>query len=671
MAHKQIEDLGEPFYGQRCQAHSKCVKRWFMNIDEWKPSTEEWSFALQQILPSDRDKVERYVFEMDRKLALGSRLLQRFCVRSVLGLENGEYEIARTKENKPYLKVQGGSKARTVLNQMGVRNLTFNVSHHGSIVALACEPDCVVGLDVVKETERPGGVSTTDAYFEIFAETFTEEEWRVIRSGKTEDARFREFYRHWSMKEAYVKAHGYGLGVDLQSLSFRYLESNEDEHHVARAKVLVQGNEPNIPWSFAIMRIDSDHVATVCRAPPQNCHPSFAACLADAHISTDEMEKSLTRAQPPFERVCLSDLVVPVRWEQLHRVRHPNHLLQQLSQNMHYGEIAEFSRRWLIWLYSKSYEHPIQCAATPTVYALSVKHDGPMELSLLIKTLCPCPNAVLLVTGDLTSNLHQLKDILCLLKDKFIEVFFTVGPLELQVNEKEQNSTSSLRKLMDILEMCDSLNVRTRPCTFEVRKEPHLTVVPLLSWHNMGPCSDSALKANFTESIKVAQTSGTISAFSWFASSGTRTQMNFSSKISISKFLAELNVQVQQQLNSPRLEKEIGIANGAGGKLRPMKPSANRERTPAILSFSHFGVKSSEDLQTQIQNLSADAHIFCEHSYEANRFRVGETDRIQVTCKSGTTSAHLETVWPLTENKSTRRGFISLSSVKAIVENLF
>ena len=33
----------------------------------------------------------------------GSRLLQRYCVRQMLGLDDLEFEIGRTKQNKPYL----------------------------------------------------------------------------------------------------------------------------------------------------------------------------------------------------------------------------------------------------------------------------------------------------------------------------------------------------------------------------------------------------------------------------------------------------------------------------------------------------------------------------------------------------------------------------------------
>ena len=40
---------------------------------------------------------------MDRKLLLVSRLLQRFCVRTAMGLDDSDFTIGRTPQNKPYL----------------------------------------------------------------------------------------------------------------------------------------------------------------------------------------------------------------------------------------------------------------------------------------------------------------------------------------------------------------------------------------------------------------------------------------------------------------------------------------------------------------------------------------------------------------------------------------
>lgn len=90
--------------------------RWFFDIDKWQPCEKEWELALSQVFQSplratpaffdpyiislvtspklsvvihkqlnedERKECMKFVFEKDRKLAMGSRLLQRFCVREV------------------------------------------------------------------------------------------------------------------------------------------------------------------------------------------------------------------------------------------------------------------------------------------------------------------------------------------------------------------------------------------------------------------------------------------------------------------------------------------------------------------------------------------------------------------------------------------------------------
>ena len=85
------------------------VGRWFFNVDKWRPSPEEWALALAELGraattgsgrgsgsgEAERLAVTKFVFERDRKLAMGSRLLQRYAVRRALGLDDGDFAIAR------------------------------------------------------------------------------------------------------------------------------------------------------------------------------------------------------------------------------------------------------------------------------------------------------------------------------------------------------------------------------------------------------------------------------------------------------------------------------------------------------------------------------------------------------------------------------------------------
>jgi len=612
-------DALNPGRGAKATAQSdSCVGRWFLNVEEWNPSTEEWAFVLRRLPPAERERVMRYVFEMDRKLALGSRLLQRYCVRSVLGLRDDEYEIIRTRENKPYLRADSGSRAEAALRRLGVRTFTFNASHHGSIVALACESDCVVGLDVVKETDHPGRGYTAETYFEAFEDKFTENEWLVIRRCKTESEKFREFYRYWSMKEAYIKAHSFGLGVELLSLSCEYIQERRDEQCIKRAKVLVNGTEPNPPWSFAMMRIDPDHVATVSRAPPQHCHSTFLSNLPKRHLTTREMKECNDRVQPAFKRVFISDLIDPIDLQELNKIRHSNHYLQLLSRDSVGTEVAQLYSRWLKWLFSSSHCQALNCEPTPLVFSLSGVDTEHHELLSWVRNLPFRPNSMLVVTGDIATDPKELEETLCSLKEKFAAVFFIAGKRELgSIGTVHAGRILSLfEMLIDVLELCDRIGVRARPCRLNACDRAELTIVPLFSWPDSKPGDGLTSDKEGTEGSLELQTpcrEGQIEEdmWPWHVPPGVDgTSRPLRARLA-SHFMSELNIEVQCQCGAPMLES-IGdeINCGAGGRLRPSElERTGAEKRRSVVSFSHFNPKRSKHLQAQVDVLSPAVHV--------------------------------------------------------------
>eukprot|EP00301_Raphidiophrys_heterophryoidea_P003221 c11462_g1_i2.p1 GENE.c11462_g1_i2~~c11462_g1_i2.p1 ORF type:complete len:219 (-),score=61.98 c11462_g1_i2:222-878(-) len=136
------------------------IGRWAVNTDIWvtaatpavqlssvpptsTPHLNNLFVVGMSLLPQwEQDRVNRFVRESDRKQALVSRLLQRLCVCEKLNVPLSQVVIERTQEGKPYLKAPKTSK---------YPNFNFNATHHGSYVALACEPVCCVGIDVMGE----------------------------------------------------------------------------------------------------------------------------------------------------------------------------------------------------------------------------------------------------------------------------------------------------------------------------------------------------------------------------------------------------------------------------------------------------------------------------------------------------------------------------------------
>ena len=82
----------------------------------------------------------------------------------------------------------------------------------------------------------------------------------------------------------------------------------------------------------------------------------------------------------------------------------------------------------------------------------------------------------LIVAGDISDRLEVMRETFRLLRSKFQHVFFTPGNHELWVRNGE---FSSIEKLHQILDLCDTLGIVTQPLRLE-----HLWIVPLFSWYD-------------------------------------------------------------------------------------------------------------------------------------------------------------------------------------------
>jgi len=91
----------------------------------------------------------------------------------------------------------------------------------------------------------------------------------------------------------------------------------------------------------------------------------------------------------------------------------------------------------------------------------------------------------LIVAGDVADKFDTIRRTLELLRSKFARVFYTPGNHELWVRGDWRNS---LQKLEQLLELCDSLDVLTRPA-----EAAGYWVVPLLSWYDHSLGGNSAV----------------------------------------------------------------------------------------------------------------------------------------------------------------------------------
>ncbi|RII13432.1 4'-phosphopantetheinyl transferase sfp [Streptomyces sp. YIM 130001] len=156
----------------------------------------------------ERETADRFLFERDRRQYLVAHSL----VRRVLSLETGipeaEATIWRSTRGRPFLQQPPDSLPG------GGHDLDFNLSHAHGFNVVAVVRDRRVGVDI-ERSDRGG-----DGGLESIVESFAAEERSYLASLAEGATRDRATLRLWTLKEAYAKARGLGLGLPFDSFAF-------------------------------------------------------------------------------------------------------------------------------------------------------------------------------------------------------------------------------------------------------------------------------------------------------------------------------------------------------------------------------------------------------------------------------------------------------------------
>lgn len=269
----------------------KGVERWAVDISEWNPTSHQFSFALSLLPQHHHSSITRFVKMEDRKRALVSRLLQYALVHQVLGIPFHQIIIKRTIEGKPYLEYDEVN--------LEFPNFNFNTSHQGDYVAIASEPLCLVGLDIVSPAIP--GKETILEFVRNFSQYFSAWEWDCIVNAGTSDEILVEFYRYWSLKEAFVKALGTGLAYRLDNVEFRH--TNWTNIYVNR-----NGEDKN-EWRFWLSELGKGHLVSIARGPPRLAAESYKRTLKRVDFGEEEYHLGLHLPNASFKLQTVEQLV--------------------------------------------------------------------------------------------------------------------------------------------------------------------------------------------------------------------------------------------------------------------------------------------------------------------------------------------------------------------------
>lgn len=167
------------------------------NADAW--AQREAYLAL--LSPDEQERMKRLIFERDRRRFLLTRALVRTMLSRYGHVPPAEWQFIENVHGRPEI----------LDRPHGVPDLRFNISHTDGLIACAVTIGREVGVDV----EHIGRRLTHDVAGRFFAPQEVNDLTRL-----PEDEQQRAFFDYWTLKEAYIKARGFGLALPLADFAF-------------------------------------------------------------------------------------------------------------------------------------------------------------------------------------------------------------------------------------------------------------------------------------------------------------------------------------------------------------------------------------------------------------------------------------------------------------------
>ncbi|KAH7916743.1 4'-phosphopantetheinyl transferase superfamily [Hygrophoropsis aurantiaca] len=168
--------------------------------------------ALPLVDPTAQTKIKKFYRREDACRSLIGCLLPRVLLKK-RGVDKDAMQFAATETGKPYVTTPGIEPP-----------LGFNVTHDEGVVAMAFgtgdlgPPAFNIGVDVMKLKIPPR--STFASFVDSVSSQLTAAEHDLVLADVTEDEAIRRFFWIWTLKEAYTKALGIGLGFDFKRIEF-------------------------------------------------------------------------------------------------------------------------------------------------------------------------------------------------------------------------------------------------------------------------------------------------------------------------------------------------------------------------------------------------------------------------------------------------------------------
>jgi 4'-phosphopantetheinyl transferase len=167
--------------------------------------------AYKECLSADEhERMARFVFDRDRRAFLLTRALVRTMLSRYAGIPPAAWQFISNVHGRPEI----------LDRPSGVPDLRFNISHTDGLIACAVTIGREVGVDIERITRH--------LTHDVAGRFFAPREVSDLRQLPEAD-QHRAFFDYWTLKEAYIKARGFGLALPLADFAFKLNPPNAPE----------------------------------------------------------------------------------------------------------------------------------------------------------------------------------------------------------------------------------------------------------------------------------------------------------------------------------------------------------------------------------------------------------------------------------------------------------
>ncbi|MFH2053338.1 MAG: 4'-phosphopantetheinyl transferase superfamily protein [bacterium] len=214
------------------------VHVWLVHQD--RISDRRTFVECRDILSSgERARARRFFREPDSRLYTAAHALMRTTLSRYLGKDPHDWVFATSSTGKPMPVLAEGSPPVHV-----------SISHTAGLAACALATQGPVGVDV--EVRQRGILDAA-----LLASTLCPDEIESFRGIGTAD-RVDRFFEIWTLKEAYLKARGYGVAFGMSRFGFLF-----DGEGRPRLSLPGVRSADTATWRFSLHRPTSSHQAAV------------------------------------------------------------------------------------------------------------------------------------------------------------------------------------------------------------------------------------------------------------------------------------------------------------------------------------------------------------------------------------------------------------------------